>query len=81
MSDEDRERIMNFIIQRQEEFASQMVQQQEQMAHQQALTAYMQKALVSMIEAQERTSADVANLTAFTKRLADFVAPPNGGNA
>ena len=35
MSDEERERIMNFMIQRQEEFASQAAQQQAQAARQQ----------------------------------------------
>ena len=88
MSDEERERIMNFMIQRQEEFASQAAQQQaqaarqqEQLTRQEALAEQNQKAIAELIEAQKlttanvnRNSSDIARLTAVVDRNSTDIA-------
>jgi len=75
MNNEEIERIMNFMILRQETFAEQMTQQQALMKEQQAFNAQMQKVLHSVIETQQRNTTDIANLAAIVDRIVE--AMPN----
>lgn len=87
MSNEELERIMNFIIVRQErlaerdeQFAEQMAQQQALMKEQQAFNAQMQRVIDSVIETQQRNTVDIANLAAVVDRIIEAMPRSDNGH-
>lgn len=80
MTNEERKRIMAYIIERQKTFADQMVQynvrmtqKQAAMTCQQQIEARQQAAIFAMIESQQQASADVSNLARAVNHLAEKV--------
>lgn len=72
MTNEEMERIMNYMIVRQEEFA-------EQMAKQQALNSHMQQIMLSVVESQQRNTVDIANLASIVDRLVEAMPRSSNG--
>jgi len=67
MTNEEMERIMNFLINRQEIFADQMMQSNARMTR-------LEEAMIALTESQGQTNREVRNLTVVVDRIADAVA-------
>jgi septal ring factor EnvC (AmiA/AmiB activator) len=81
VTNEELERVMNFIIERQERvaeqqelFATQMTQSNERVTRLERLAEYQQGLLTGVIESQDRTNQDVRNLTTQVDRIVEAVA-------
>ena len=87
MSNEELERIMNFIIERQERFAEQqelLIEQDKRFAaefeRQHALNNQLQNVMLSVAEAQQRNTADIGNLAAVVDRIVEAMPKGSNGN-
>lgn len=87
MTNEELTQVMNFIIQRQEEFAERMIQAEdrlvriEQIVEKNALQqSHTNNVLAAVVEVQQRTALDIAGLASVIDRVVEAMPPRADGD-
>lgn len=73
MTNEEMERVMNFIIERQELFAARMVESEERLTRLENITTVLAEKNDQLADTQKLISQDIRNLTTQVDRIAEAV--------